>query len=176
MTVWRKGMQAAVVRNNWLYEGGAIVPNPPEIGDVFRVRGVQWRRPQESGLFKRLLGKKTHFLQIFEFGWVESSAFRPVVEDKSDTALIERIKACKPARIPLPAQHPTGADPARWPLPAGGETSQCVGPFRRPFHDAGGHAPSSHGVPATTSQRPGQGACESAFENGSVCSHEVPNG
>jgi hypothetical protein len=156
VTVWKAGMMAAVVANNWEYARTGKAPEGvPEIGDVFTVHDVKTSSRNQRTFWGRMFGKRVTRLRISGWGWVEAIAFRPVVGD--DTALIERIKACKPARPPLPAPHPTGADPARWPLPAGGETSQCVGPFRRPFHDAAGCATSSHGAPGNLNQSLQQG-------------------
>jgi hypothetical protein len=94
MTVWRVGMEAVVVNNHWINAITGGQAPAAEIGDVFVVLNVKRMSRDQSSLFGRAFGKRTVYLDIKGFDWVESTAFRPAVRD--DAELIARIKQCKP--------------------------------------------------------------------------------
>lgn len=102
MTVWRKGMLACCIYGGgWETNEGAKQPLHPEVEDILMVTGVQSAPDDARTFWSRHFGKRNTYLQFKGLPaneWYNSTAFRPVVEDKQDTALIARIKNCRPAR------------------------------------------------------------------------------
>ncbi|GLT02942.1 hypothetical protein GCM10007897_43720 [Sphingobium jiangsuense] len=105
MSVWRVGMEAVCIHDG-LWRStitGEIYQSIVEKGDVFIVARVMKRPRDQTSLWKRTFGKKAIYLafKAFPDTWFEAVAFRPA--QRSNSEIIARIKACRPARKPVEA-------------------------------------------------------------------------
>jgi hypothetical protein len=103
VTVWRVGMEAVCVnKRGWVAVDGSPFAGP-DVGDVLTVRGVKCEPIRTRWFWQRWFGKKHVWLIFAAYpkSLLVATSFRPA--QRTNSEIIARIKACRPARKPVEA-------------------------------------------------------------------------